>query len=167
MKRGGDQVLARALRTVAVDWYFCKELVRLGFKCDETMLTNYFCTHQVDFLKKYCCKTEPFHKFCMHLQYLMTNFDLPSTILKPKVNVELKHYGPHDCVAIYVKDVFEILHKEVPESRNYTSEMIHFEVRSSNGKYGDVSRNVSFKTQGGHKIRRAMLIRRDVLMRFS
>ena len=91
-------------------------------------------------------------------EVLDRQIDIPKHIFKEKVTIELKRYGPTECFAFYPKAFISFLHKTIPASRVYTKEVIHSELKNS--KFGEVSKNVSFKSPEGNVIRRAIVIRR-------
>lgn len=163
-KKAGD-VVDRALQIAALDWYLCDKLCKLGFWCPERDLAAYFENTQLEFLRKYCGRQTNFQKFCSHINQLLdSEIVVPQTMLKQRVSVELVHYGPKDCVAVHTKTFFDFLHKHIPESRVYTSDMIHSEIKNSKSKFGEVSKNVAYKLPGGgNVVQRSMLIRHDVL----
>ena len=155
-------VVDRSLRTAAIDWYFCEQLVACGLG-NRDAIRQYFKHDVVRFLEKYCGRTSLFLKFCNHIKTILDHPNIPRSILKRKVTIDLKNYGPKDCIALHTKTFFDWLHVEIPESTMYTSDAIHSEIRLSKGKLGDVSRNVSYKLDRGMIVQRSMLIRLDVL----
>lgn len=163
LKSKADDVIDRALQIAAVDWYFCNELRKFGFSCSEEQIQDYFENVQIGFLEKHCSKTTTFQKFLSHLQELVDNYDIPLSIFKMKVNVELQNYGPKDCIALHTKKFFDFLHKQIPASRVYTSDQIHAEVKASKSKIGEVSKNVAYKVGLGTEVKRSIIIRHDAL----
>lgn len=162
LKSKADDVIDRSLQITSVDWYFCNEFRQLGFLCSQDEIQNYFENVQVGFLKKHCSKTTTFQKFLAHLKELIENHDLPASCFKMKVNVELQNYGPKDCIALHTKKFFEILHKQIPASKMYSSDQIHAEVKASKSKLGEVSKNVAYKVLRGVEVKRSIVIRHDV-----
>jgi hypothetical protein len=79
-----------------------------------------------------------------------------------KVNVELQNYGPKDCIALHTKKFFELLHKQIPASKVYSSDQIHAEVKASKSKIGEVSKNVAYKIGNCTEVKRSIIIRHDV-----
>ena len=152
-------VMTRCLRIAAIDWYFATILQQCGFAVDSREITAYFSKTYMHFLATNCSKITPVEHLCKHIKELLREeHDFPRACFKERVTVELKRFGPSECFAIYLTEFIRYLHKTVPESKIYTKEQIHSEVKNS--KYGEVSHNVAFRTKDGTKIRRAIVIRR-------
>lgn len=164
-----NEIIPRSLRNLAVDWYFCKEMINLGLDSNEVsqnmhnMIDTYFRKTQIQLLKEHCSNIEPFEKFCILLSSLM-EYHIPTSFFKAKVMVHFADYGMKECIALYLKEFFPFMHETLPESKIFTPEMVQNEVKKSNGKLGVICKNVNFKYEhGGSVIRRAIVIRADVV----
>lgn len=164
-----NEIIPRSVRNLAVDWYFCKEIINLGLDSNEVsqnmhnMIDTYFRKTQIQFLKEYCSIIEPFEKFCILLSDLM-EYQIPTSFFKAKVMVHFADYGMKECIAVYLKEFFPFMHETLPESKIFTTEMVQNEVKKSNGKLGVICKNVNFKYEhGGSVIRRAIVIRADAV----
>ena len=106
----------------------------------------------------YCSKMTPLEHMCRHVKQLIREgLELPKVCFKQNVVVDLKEYGPTECFAIYAKEFIQFLHDTVPESRIYSKEQIHGQVKKES-RYGEVCKNVAFRTSQGIQIRRAIVI---------
>lgn len=152
-------IIPRCVRIAAIDWYFARLLQQHGFEIDTRELTTYFAKTYLDYLIMHCSRMTPVEHLCRHIKQLIyEGIDIPKDIFKERVTVDLKKFGPTECFAIYPKDFMNFLNKVVLESKSYTKEQLHAQVKDS--KYGEVSRNVAFRTSQGTQIRRALVVRR-------
>lgn len=154
-----QQIIPRCIRILAVDWYFCLEM-NTFLHLSSNEIEDYF-QNQLDYLVKICNKTDIFTQFCQHLTDLMQKTSIPSTFFKSKVTVDID--GLCECIAFYPKEFFPFLHANIPESSNYNVWDISKEIKNSQKKYGTISKNVSFKSEWGNIIRRAIVIKRDIV----
>jgi hypothetical protein len=162
MKKDVGMIIPRALQIAAIDWYFAKCLQEHGFEIEDDELEHYFLHLYVDYLSKHCCRISLIEMFCLHVsQLLEKEEEIPCTFFKSSVHVELKSFGATECFAVYPKAFITFLHSKIPASRSYTKEQLHTNLKNS--KYGEVSRNVAFRTLNGTQIRRALVIRRCFL----
>ena len=159
---GGGHIITRCLRIAAIDWHFARTLQKHGFDIDTRDLNEYFTRTYVDYLGMHCSRMSPVEHLCRHVRQLLNDgHDVPSIFFKPRVTVDLKKFGPTECFALYPKDFMHYLHKLLPDSRTYTKEQLHAQLKDS--KYGEVSRNVAFRNHHGTQIRRALVVRRQFL----
>ena len=80
--------------------------------------------HYMPFLKRWVSSISPFDQFLRHL-HAVEKFDTPKDCYKSKVLVDLKEFGPCECVAFYTKTFFDFLHETLPESKIFTKEWVH------------------------------------------
>ena len=155
-------VIGRALRIAAIDRYLCAHWRDLGVDVGLDELDDYFEDVYLPFLETHCSKVTPLDQFIADIKTLLGDgFKFPSTCFKERVVVDLKQHGPTDCFAVYTKDLFVVLQRCFPLT--YTKEQVHAQLKTS-PKYGEVSRNVSYKSDGGVTIRRSIVIRRSCLL---
>ena len=151
-------VISRCLRIAAIDWYFALTLQSVGFAVETRELNDYF-KRYTQYLNIHCSKVTPVEQLCRHIKELLRDgCELPRACFKERVTSDLKRFGPSECFALYLSEFIHFLHKIVPESKVYSKEQIHAEIKNSN--YGEVSHNVAFRTHEGTRIRRAVVIRR-------
>lgn len=158
-KLSGQLIIPRCVRIAAIDWYFARVLQQYGFEIDTRELTKYFTNTYLDYLTMHCSRMTPVEHFCHHIkQLIQEGVDIPRDIFKERVTVDLKKFGPTECFAVYPKYFMSFLNKVLGESKTYTKEQLHAQIKDS--KYGEVSRNVAFRTSQGTQIRRALVVRR-------
>lgn len=161
-------VVDRALRILAVDYCFTSQMSHLLGICKED-LDSYFFDSQLSFLNKYCTIKSPFVEFLQDICILFKKHKkIPYRVLKSKVMVDLKHAGPHACVAIHCKEFFPMVLEPKSSNDKYTQEMIYSIIRDSKGKYGEVGRNVSYSRVDNDGVKvthifRSLVIRHDII----
>ena len=159
---GSGHIISRCLRITAIDWYFARVFQKCGFEIDSRELNHYFAKNYMDYLSMHCSRMSPVEHLCRHVKQMMLDeIDIPSVFFKPKVTIDLKQFGPSECFALYPKDFMNFLYKIIPEAKTYTKEQLHAQLKNS--KYGEVSRNVAFRSDAGTQIRRALVVRRSFL----
>ena len=155
-KRAGDEVVHRSLRVAAIDWFFARALVDLGFDCPEA--DAYFAGTYLDFLRRHCARLSPLEQFCRQIRELLARrVPMPKDSFKDRVLADLKACDPTECVALYPKDFFpylEAMHVKAP----LTKEQLHGAIKS-NPQLGEVGRNVAYRTHAGVQIRRSVVLR--------
>lgn len=155
-------VISRCTRIAAIDWYFAKILQENGFEIDTRELTSYF-TKYMSYLSMHCSKLTPVEHMCRHLKQLLhENVEIPKVCFKHQVTVDLKQFGPTECFAIFPKEFIHFLHKHIPDSKSYTKEQIHAQIKHEH-KFGEVCKNVAFSTNHGTQVRRAIVIRKKFI----
>lgn len=156
LKQLAPDVVDRAIRGLAVDWYFAQ-----SFDCSNT-LNTYFTQTSLQFLQRYCSRVTPFCRFCRDLEKLVTGGEMPLFMHKQVVKVFFQDQTIHECLAIYPKTYFDWAAQHMQERLSYTADMIHAALRASKGMLGEVSRNVLMtSTADGHRVQRCFVIRRD------
>ena len=155
-------VIPRCVRIAAIDWHFAKLLQQNGFELESRELTTYF-TRYMTYLSMHCSRLSPVELLCRHVkQLLQDDIELPRVCFKRHVTVDLKQFGPTECFALYPKEFISFVHKKIGESKSYTKEQIHAQVKHEH-KFGEVCRNVAFSTSHGTQIRRAIVIRKKFI----
>ena len=96
-------VIDRSLRILAVDYCFTSQMGQLLGVCNED-IEAYFFEKQLRFLNKSCAVKSPLVEL-LHDVYKLFNTQtkISFKVLKCKVMVDLKHGGPHACLALHSK----------------------------------------------------------------
>ena len=153
-------VIGRSLQIAAIDQYYASFLAEFG----NADIKEYFENDYVDFLKMHCDKSDAVQRFCGDLKaLLLRRHDFPKACFKERVTVDLKHYGPTECFAVYSKDLLPYMRKHSSQPLSYTKEQLHAVVKS-NCKYGETSKNVAFRVDDGTMVRRSLVIRQTFIM---
>ena len=162
-------IIPRALRSVAIDWQLCDILKEKGFEVDDCVMKEYFEKTQVEMLCDVCCKMSKIDRFLQYLCLILNDSKILKKfgplVLKPSCMIDLKNVGPIECVALYPKDFFELLHSLFPDSKSISKECVAAEIKKMGyERAGEVSKNVSYKLlNGSFQIKRSYVIRKDVL----
>ena len=160
--QNNSHVIGRSIQIAAIDSYYASHLAKLMGVEEEDGVESYFDTEYMAYLNMYCGKSDAVERFCADLKSIMLRrSDIPSTAFKEKVTVDLKHYGPTECFAVYTKELLPYMQKHLTIS--YTKEQLHGAVKSVQ-TYGEVSRNVSYRVGASSVVRRSLVIRQTFIM---
>lgn len=157
-----EDIVGRAHRIAAIDRGLMRELDKIGIRNSEEERGRYFAHHYTPFLRRWVSSISPFDQFLRHLQRI-EDFAVPKDSYKASVLVDLREYGPCECVSFYTKTFFDFLHHAIPESKSFTKEWVHSYVRH-NKNVGEVSRNVAYRVSPtASQIKRSIVIRRSLI----
>lgn len=162
MLEQAPHIIGRSLQIAAIDKYYTSVMAKL-MRMDMKLVDTYFETDYMKYLSHYCGKSDAVERFCSDLkQILLRRNDVPCACFKEKLTVDLKHYGPTECFAVYTKELLPYLqtHKG---TLSYTKEQLHAAVKSTS-KYGEVSKNVAYRVDQGTIVRRSLVIRQMFIM---
>lgn len=161
-KLNTEAIIGRAHRIAAIDAFFMGELDKLGIRNKEQERTEYFANYYMPFLRRWVSSISPFDQFLRHLHEI-ENVEVPKHCYKNIVLVDLKEFGPCECVSFYTKTFFDFLHETIPESQSFTKEWVHSYVKN-NKNVGEVSRNVAYRVSPtATQIKRSIVIRRSLI----
>ena len=155
-------ILERSLRILAGDWYWCKQLIKLGAPWTEEELETYIFTHQHELLKKVCASSNVWDQFVKDIQEA-NKVPFPSSAFKMHLATKI-HGNKEECIAFHPKSLAEILEKRLGHL-DYSMENIHDHVKSSNGNIGLVGQNVNYRTEYNctNMVQRSIVIKKSLI----
>lgn len=154
-------IIGRSVHIAAIDRYYMSILSDfMGFNGVDA----YFDNDYSEYLNVNCGKSDAVERFCADLKTILLRYsDIPSACFKEKLTIDLKHYGPTECFAVYTKDFLPYLQQHIGRRLSYTKEQLHHAMKST-PKYGEVSRNVAYRVKTGTFVRRSLVIRQMFIM---
>ena len=156
-------VISRSLQIAAIDSYFASILwpllgMPLSPNQSRSPIDSYFGNDYMEYLNMHCGRSDAVERFCADLKNIvLRRGDVPDSSFKRKVTVDLKHFGPTECFAVYTKELLPYMSKLT--KLTYTKEQLHGVVKSVS-TYGEVSKNVAYTLKGSSIVRRSLVIRR-------
>ena len=100
-------ILERALRILAGDWYWCLKLIELGAPWTEQELETYIFNYQYEILRKTCASSGIWDQFVKDMKYAAKT-PFPPHVVKMHLLTRI-HGMKEECIAFHPKSLKEVL----------------------------------------------------------